>query len=60
MTYLIQGKNLCRCHNAPPPSTIIKGTKAMTLDRRKFYFKTVGGAMSSYRGKSPLIHFILD
>jgi hypothetical protein len=27
MIYLIQCKNLCKCHNVPPPSTTIKKKK---------------------------------
>jgi hypothetical protein len=27
MLYLIHCKNLCKCHNVPPPSTTIKGKK---------------------------------
>jgi hypothetical protein len=27
MRYLMHGKNLCKCHNVPSPSTTIKGKK---------------------------------
>jgi hypothetical protein len=27
MSYLIHGKNLCKCHNVPPPSATIKEKK---------------------------------
>jgi hypothetical protein len=30
MIYLIHGKNLCKCHNVPPPSTTIKEKKKKT------------------------------
>jgi hypothetical protein len=28
MVYLIHCKDLCKCHNVPPPSTTIKGKKS--------------------------------
>jgi hypothetical protein len=30
MIYLIHCKNLCKCHNVPPPSTIIKEKKRIS------------------------------
>jgi hypothetical protein len=31
MIYLIHCKNLCKCHNVPPPSATIKGEKKRTF-----------------------------
>jgi hypothetical protein len=39
MIYLIHCKNLCKCHNVPPTSTIIKGIKTFNI----FLFSTVAG-----------------
>jgi hypothetical protein len=32
MIYLIHCKNLCKCHNIPTPSTIIKEEKRMEFE----------------------------
>jgi hypothetical protein len=43
MIYLVHCKNLCKCHNVPPPSTIIKGKKDSYLGvKSPIYDKYLG------------------
>jgi hypothetical protein len=41
MIYLIHCKNLCKCHNVPPPSTTIKEKNKYILKKKKNHFKWI-------------------
>jgi hypothetical protein len=53
MIYLIYCKNICKCHNVPPPSTTIKKEK-------KFFKKTLssGDSKMAARGRKQKVNLL--